>query len=117
MVSDKSSLTTAQQKIIRYAKQGVQSDNGGAATGAPTVEDSAQSATILQVIHDLKVTMEGKMGELKVDLALIWQDLRNTTHRVIEVECRLSETEDTVKTQEEQLVKLQRLVKQLEARA
>ncbi|KAJ1106376.1 hypothetical protein NDU88_003777 [Pleurodeles waltl] len=40
--------------------------------------------------------MEGKIGELKVHLALIRQDLRNTMHKVTEVDSRVSETEDVV---------------------
>ncbi|KAJ1150791.1 hypothetical protein NDU88_003580 [Pleurodeles waltl] len=43
--------------------------------GAPEPEGAAQTASILQAIGDLKVTMKGKMGELKVDLTLIRQDL------------------------------------------
>ncbi|KAJ1175201.1 hypothetical protein NDU88_000492 [Pleurodeles waltl] len=87
VVEDKSSCTAAQQKVD---KQGVTMGEGGVAVGAPAVEDTSKTAMILQAIHDLKVTMEGKMGELKLDLALIHQDFRNAMHRITSVEGRLS---------------------------
>ncbi|KAJ1170059.1 hypothetical protein NDU88_001940 [Pleurodeles waltl] len=65
-------------------------------------------ASILQYIGDLNITMEGKIGELKVDLALIRQDLQNIMHRVTEMEGCLSKMEDTVKFQEERMVHLRR---------
>ncbi|KAJ1105368.1 hypothetical protein NDU88_002775 [Pleurodeles waltl] len=52
-----------------------------------------------------------------MDSAFIGQDIRITMHRVTEVEGRLSEMEETVKSHEECLVKLQPLVTQLEDRA
>ncbi|KAJ1185800.1 hypothetical protein NDU88_002587 [Pleurodeles waltl] len=104
MGHNKAGSTQAQkQQIYKYAKQSVSGGETGAAGGTPDSGGAAHTATILQAINDLKVTMEGKMRELKVDLDLIRQDLRITMHRVTEVEGRLSETEDTVKTHAENL--------------
>ncbi|KAJ1099421.1 hypothetical protein NDU88_004522 [Pleurodeles waltl] len=63
------------KKIDKYAKQKVPRNEAGAAGGASELEGAAQMVTLLQPIGDLKVTMEGKMGELKVDLAFMRQDL------------------------------------------
>ncbi|KAJ1150809.1 hypothetical protein NDU88_003598 [Pleurodeles waltl] len=70
-----------QQRIEQFAKQNVPWSETGATGGTPDSGGVAQTATILQAINDLKVTMEGKMVELKVDLAVMRQDLCNTAHR------------------------------------
>ncbi|KAJ1149053.1 hypothetical protein NDU88_001872 [Pleurodeles waltl] len=87
MGRDKAGSTSAQQqRIDRFAKQNVPGSKTEATGGIPDSGGVVQTATILQAINDQKVTMEGKMGELKVDLALIRQNLRNTKHRVTEIE-------------------------------
>ncbi|KAJ1101729.1 hypothetical protein NDU88_006794 [Pleurodeles waltl] len=82
-------MPAQQQKIDKYAKQSAPGNEVGAVGGTPEPWSLAQTAAILEAINDLIVTMEGKMGELSVDLALIRQNLRNTTNRVTEVEGRL----------------------------
>ncbi|KAJ1218152.1 hypothetical protein NDU88_005735 [Pleurodeles waltl] len=97
VVHDKAAGTPAQQKIGKYAKQNVFRSEVGAIGRTNEPESATQTVTILHAISDLKVTMEEKMGELKVDVTLIRQDPCNSTNRVTEVEGRLSEMEDTVK--------------------
>ncbi|KAJ1104084.1 hypothetical protein NDU88_001499, partial [Pleurodeles waltl] len=85
MGRDKTGSTEAQQQEInKFAKQNVHGNETGVTGGTPDSGGVAQTATILQAINDLKVTMEGNMGELRMDLALISQDIRNTMHRVTE---------------------------------
>ncbi|KAJ1118475.1 hypothetical protein NDU88_006666 [Pleurodeles waltl] len=118
MVRDKAAGIPAQQQMIdKYAKQNVSGSEIGVVGGTHEPECTTQTPTILQAISDLKVAIKGKMGELKVDLAVIRQDLRNTTHYVTEVEGHLSEKEDTVKSQGQRLAILQWLVNQLVAKA
>ncbi|KAJ1169833.1 hypothetical protein NDU88_001721 [Pleurodeles waltl] len=88
-----------QSGAVRPAENAPGGDTG-ADGGAPDPGGVVQTPTILQAINDLKVTMEGKTGELKVDLALIRQDLRSTTHRVTEVEGRLSKQKIQLKHME-----------------
>ena len=69
--------------------------------------------TILQAISELRAFMENKMGELGVDLSLIIQDLRNRVDHVTEVEGRISETEHTLKTCQNELTTLRKVTHQL----
>ena len=69
---------------------------------------------ILQAIGDLRSSVEGKIDELKVDLSLIRQDLRQTVERVTEAESCISDLEDTQKTHRTDIARLLRTDKQLE---
>ncbi|KAJ1106916.1 hypothetical protein NDU88_004314 [Pleurodeles waltl] len=115
IVREKLSAAKSKTKIDKFAKQDPQLDNAGAKGGAVQHAGNPQNTVILQVIKELKDTQEGKMGELKVDLALICRDTCNTKHRVTKSGTRVSEMEDTVKLHEIHLETLQRQVNQLEA--
>lgn len=62
---------------------------------APPVTGHPQGdlATILQAIKSCQEFMETKIREVRVDMVLIRQDLRNATTRITEAESRLSEVE------------------------
>ena len=58
----------------------------------------AFNSQILLAISNLRTSIEGRIGELCTDLSLIRQDLRNTVVRVTEAEGRISEIEDSQKS-------------------
>ena len=72
---------------------------------------------ILLAISDLRTSIEGRIGELRTDLSLIHQDLRNTVDRITDTEGRVSELEDSQRSCQTELNELRRTVRQLELRA
>ena len=72
---------------------------------------------ILLAISDLCTSIEGGIGELRTDLSLIRQDLRNTVDRVTETEGWVSEIEDSQRTCQTELTELRNTIRQLELRA
>ena len=69
-------------------------------------EVPASDNQILAAISDLSSSIEGRIGDLRTDLSLIRQDLRNTVDRVTEMEGRVSEMEDSQRTCQTELTEL-----------
>ncbi|KAJ1097125.1 hypothetical protein NDU88_002252 [Pleurodeles waltl] len=73
-------------------------------------------SSILHAIQDSRIFREGKIKELSLELSLLRQDLKNSVDRVNEVELRVSEAENSIKSFRTTLTGLQNVVHQLEAR-
>lgn len=69
------------------------------ATRGPTVADDAKDPTLAKVLTTIKVNhadLMGKVDVVKIDLAIMWQDMHKLHGRVTETEQCISDLEDTV---------------------
>ncbi|KAJ1149658.1 hypothetical protein NDU88_002463 [Pleurodeles waltl] len=99
MGKDKSAKqATAQTRIDQFTTgtTGHQSEDPNPNEGGEQRTTSGDLPAILHVIQASQVAVESKIGEVRVDVALVRQDLRNTTARIIEAESRISTTEDEI---------------------
>lgn len=74
-------------------------------------------STILNAISASQASVEGKIGEIKVDVSLLRQDLRNATSRIAETENRISSAEDDILHLKEQVAQLRTRTGELHRRA
>ena len=82
MGKDKTAPAITQTKLDRFTKSTPTSEPSALGdAGAPDNQ-------ILLAISDLRASIKGRIGELRIDLSLIRQDLRNTADRVTETETR-----------------------------
>lgn len=61
--------------------------------------------------------MEAKIGEIRIDVSLLRQDLRNTTTRLTEAESRIFSAEDDINQLKAQVAQLRSQARELHKRA
>lgn len=101
--TQKQSGQQTQAKIDQYAVV-ERTPVDGAAGGTSLPEGDI--STILQAISASQISVEHKIGEVRVDMALIRQDLRNVAARITEAESRLSTAEDDLAQPKTQVTRL-----------
>lgn len=110
----KTSGSHTQTKIDRFTS--AERGPGEGPSGSPPAPGTDLSA-ILQAISTSQASVEGKIGEVRVDTALIRQDLRNATARISEAESRISTVEDELGQLKTQVATLQKCTSELHWRA
>ena len=86
-------VPAAQGRLDKFARP-LNGDQSSMNTPDPKDPPSTDNQ-ILAAISDLRTSIEGRIGDLRTDISLIRQDLRNTVDRVTETEGRVSEMEDS----------------------
>ena len=76
----------------------------------PSLRDNA---ALLEAIHASRDALEERIGEVRSEVTLLWQDLRNVADRVTETECRITELEDTVNTLEKDAGSTREILKEV----
>lgn len=91
----KATDTIAKLDKYRLKEKGTPGENGADAPSSPesAADDTAQ---VLEAISDCKSTLTGKIGEVRIDVSLIKQDLQKLRERVTETENRISRVKDEV---------------------
>ena len=93
MVRDKDPKPPRQGKMDKYTKPVMTTT-----TEDEVVTSLPDNVALLAAIHSSRETLEGKIGEVRSEVSLIRQDLRNVTDRVTVAETRISDLEDTITT-------------------
>ena len=99
-------IPSNQSRLDKFAR----TTSGGQPPGDTPGQSESQSSDnqILAAISELRASIEGRIGELRTDMSLIRQDLRNAVDRVTETEGRVSEIEDTQKSCQDELCQIGR---------
>ncbi|KAJ1105215.1 hypothetical protein NDU88_002623 [Pleurodeles waltl] len=58
--------------------------------------ETPNNAAILSAIQSSREALEGQVGEVRIEVSLLHQGLRNMAERVTSVEARISDLEDRV---------------------
>ena len=116
MGKDKNSNGTQQPKMDKYTIP-VQKSRAEALSADSDNHQADKLSEILEAIQASRSALEGQIGGVQVEVALVRQDLRNAVDRVTEVEGRVSELEDTVKELQSTVLRLSSKSSELEFRA
>ena len=116
MGKDKTPASSQQPKMDRYTVS-AQRSSSEVPNAAQTRPQPDRFTEILEAIQASRSALEGQIGGVQMEVALVRQDLRNAVDRVTEAEGRVSELEDTVKELRSTVSRLSSKTSELEFRA